>query len=157
VLKMLTGAPMQHVPYKGSAPALTDVMAGNLTYMFDIFNTAMPQIRAGRVRALAVTSSRRSPYAPEVPTMTESGVPGYSEAGSDLWMGIAGPRGIPRPVAQRLNAELIKAMRSTDLREKIRAQFLDLWTSTPEEFAAVIQADIRKWGKIVRLSGARVD
>ena len=157
VLKTLAGAPMQHVPYKGSAQALTDVMAGNITFMYDILNTSLPQIRAGRVRALAVTSVRRSPYIPEVPTMEEAGVRGYTAAGSDLWMGVMGPKGIPKPIVDKLNAELIKVLRSPAMREKIRGQFLDLWTSTPEEFTAVIKSDLAKWGKIVRDSGARVD
>jgi tripartite-type tricarboxylate transporter receptor subunit TctC len=157
VFKSLTGAPMQHVPYKGSAPALTDVMAGNLTYMYDIFNTALPQVRAGRVRVLAVTSGKRSPYLPDVPTMEEAGVPGYSRAGSDLWFGIMGPKGIPKPVADKLNAELIKVMRSAAMRETVRAQFLELWTSTPEEFTTTIKTDLAKWSKIVKDSGARVD
>ena len=157
VLKSLAGAPMQHVPYKGSAQALTDVMAGNITFMYDILNTSLPQIRAGRVRALAVTSARRSPYIPEVPTMEEAGVRDYTAAGSDLWMGVMGPKGIPKPIVDKLNAELIKVLRSPTMREKIRGQFLDLWTSTPEEFTAVIKSDLAKWGKIVRDSGARVD
>ena len=157
LLRSLSGAPMQHIPYKGSAAALTDVIAGNLTFMYDVANTALPQIRAGRVRALAVTSATRSPYMPEVPTMEEAGVAGYSSAGSDLWMGIMAPKGIPKPIAARLNAELIKVLRSPDLREKIRGQYFELWTSTPAEFEGVIKSDLKKWGKIVKDSGARVD
>lgn len=157
VLKTLAGAPMQHIPYKGSAPALTDVMAGNITFMYDILNTSLPQVRAGRVRALAVTSAKRTPYASDVPTMEEAGVPGYSAAGSDLWLGISGPKGIPKPLVAKLNSELIKVLRSPDMRERVRGQFFDLWTSTPEEFAAVIKADAEKWSKIVLDSGARVD
>ena len=157
VLKTLSGAPMQHIPYKGSAPALTDVMSGNITFMYDILNTSLPQVRAGRVRALAVTSAKRSPYAPEVPTMEEADIAGYSAAGSDLWFGIMGPAGIPKPIVTKLNAELIKVLRSPDLRERVRGQFFELWTSTPEEFQKVIRADHAKWGKIVKDSGARVD
>jgi tripartite-type tricarboxylate transporter receptor subunit TctC len=157
VLKALTGAPMQHIPYKGSAPALTDVMAGNTTFMYDILNTSLPQVRAGRVRAIAVTSSRRSPYVPEIPTMEEAGVKGYSATGSDLWMGVMGPKGIPKPIADKLNAELIKVLRSPAMREKIRAQFLDPWTCTPEEFMQIVKTDLAKWSKIVKDSGARVD
>lgn len=157
VLKVLTKAPMEHVPYKGSGPAMTDVIAGNLTCMFDVLITSIPQMRAGRVRALAVTSARRSPYIPEVPTMQESGVPGYSEAGSDLWFGIVGPAGIPKPIVAKLNAKLIEALRSPDMRERIRLQAFDLWTSTPEEFTRVVAADRAKWGKIVTAAGARVD
>ena len=157
VLKTLTGAPMQHIPYKGSAPALTDVMAGNITFMYDVLNTGLTQVKAGRVTALAVTSAKRSPFAPDVPTMEEAGVPGYSSAGSDLWFGIMGPAGIPKPIVARLNMELIKVMRSPEMRERVRGQYFDPYTSTPEEFAAVIKTDLEKWGKIVRASGARID
>ena len=157
LLKSLTGAPMQHIPYKGSGPALTDVMGGQLTFMFDSPVTVLPQIRAGKVRALAVTTAKRSAYAPEIPTMDESGMPGYSEAGSDLWYGIVGPAGIPRPVVDKLNAEIVKALRSPEMTERLKAQYLDAWPTTPEEFQKIIEADHAKWGKIVRASGAKID
>jgi tripartite-type tricarboxylate transporter receptor subunit TctC len=157
LLKVLTKAPMEHVPYKGSGPAMTDVIAGNITFMFDVLITSIPQMRSGRVRALAVTSSTRSPYVPEVPTMDESGVHGYAEAGSDLWFGIVGPAGIAKPIVQKLNEKLIEALRSPDMRQRIRLQGFDLWTSTPEEFTAVLKADYAKWGKIVNAAGAKVD
>jgi tripartite-type tricarboxylate transporter receptor subunit TctC len=157
VLKYVTGAPMQHVPYKGSAPALTDVIAGNLTYMFDILVTSLPQARSGRVRALAVTSATRSPFAPDIPTMAESGVRGYSEAGADLWFGIVAPARLPKPITEKLNQALIEALRSPEIRQRLSAQAFELWTSTPEEFARVIRADHDKWGRIVKASGARVD
>ncbi|MBC7802253.1 MAG: tripartite tricarboxylate transporter substrate binding protein [Candidatus Parcubacteria bacterium] len=157
VLKVLSKAPMEHIPYKGSGPAMTDVMAGNISFMFDVLITSIPQMNAGRVRALAVTSAKRSPYVPDVPTMDESGVPGYNEAGSDLWFGIVGPAGIPRPIVARLNEKLIEALRAPDMRQRIRIQAFDLWTSTPEEFSAVLKADHAKWGKIVRAAGARID
>jgi tripartite-type tricarboxylate transporter receptor subunit TctC len=157
VLKMVTGAPMQHAPYRGSAPALADVIAGNITFMFDILITAMPSAQAGRVKALAVTSERRSPYAASVPTMAESGIKGFSEAGSDLWFGIVGPAGIPKPVVQKLNESLIVGMRSAEMRQRISAAGFELWTSTPDEFARVIREDRDRWGPIVRASGAKVD
>jgi tripartite-type tricarboxylate transporter receptor subunit TctC len=157
LLKVLTHAPLQHVPYKGSGPAMTDVIAGNITGMFDVLITSIPQMRAGRVRALAVTSARRSPYIPEVPTMDESGVPGYNEAGSDLWFGVVGPAGIPKPIVRKLNEKLIEALRAPDMRERIRIQAFDLWTSTPEEFTKVVRADRAKWGKIVAAAGAKID
>jgi tripartite-type tricarboxylate transporter receptor subunit TctC len=157
LLKVLTKAPMEHVPYKGSGPAMTDVIAGNITFMFDVLITSIPQMRAGRVRALAVTSARRSPYVPEVPTMDESGVHGYAEAGSDLWFGVVGPAGISRPIVQKLNEKLIEALRSPDMRQRIRLQGFDLWTSTPEEFTAVLKADYAKWGRIVGAAGAKID
>ena len=157
VLKYVTGAPMQHVPYKGSAAALTDVIAGNLTCMFDILVTSLPQARAGRVHALAVTSATRSPFAPDIPTMDESGIKGYAEAGSDLWFGIVAPAGLPKAVTAKLNQALIEAMRAPDMRQRLSAQAFEPWTSTPEEFARVIRTDYDKWGRIVKASGARID
>jgi tripartite-type tricarboxylate transporter receptor subunit TctC len=157
VLKFVTGAPTQHVPYKGSAPALTDVIAGNITGMFDILVTSLPQVKAGKVRALAVTSATRSPFAPEVPTMAESGVPGYSEAGADLWFGIIAPAGVPAPITAKLNETLVQAMRTPEMQQRLAAQAFEPWTSTPEEFAAVIRRDHERWGRIVKASGAKVD
>jgi tripartite-type tricarboxylate transporter receptor subunit TctC len=157
VLKVMTGAPMQHVPYRGSALAMNDTISGQITFMFDILNVAIPQSRSGRVRALAVTSSKRSPYLPEVPTMEEAGVPGYSAAGSDLWFGIMAPAGLPKPVADRLQRELVKVLRSPEMRQTIRAQFFEPYTSTSEEFLKLIRTDGAKWAKIVKESGARVD
>ncbi len=157
LLKSLTGAPMQHIPYKGSGPALTDVIGGQLTFMFDSPSTVVPQLRGGKVRALAVTTAKRSVHVPDIPTMTESGMPGYSEAGSDLWYGIVGPAGIPRPIVERLNSEIVKALRSPEMAERLKAQFLDAWPTTPEEFYKIIESDLAKWGKIVKASGAKVD
>lgn len=156
-LKFVTGAPMQHIPYRGSAPALADVMAGNITFMFDIPVTAMPMVRAGRVKALAVSGDRRSPFVPDVPSMTEAGVKGFNDVGSDLWMGIVGPAGIPKPIVNKLNEALIQALRSVEVRERIAAQGFELWTSTPEEYARVIKADRERWGKLVKSSGAKID
>ena len=156
-LKYVTGAPMQHIPYRGSAPALADVIGGNITFMFDIPVTAMPSVRAGRVKALAVSGDRRSPYVPDVVSMGEAGIKGFNDVGSDLWFGIVGPAGIPKPVMQRLNQALIQALRSIEVRERVALQGFELWTSTPEEFAEVIRSDRDKWGKLVRASGARID
>ena len=157
VLKLMTGAPMQHVPYRGSALAMNDTISGQITFMFDILNVAIPQSRSGRVRALAVTSSKRSPYLPEVPTMEEAGVPGYSAAGTDLWFGIMAPAGLPKPVADKLQATLVTVLRSPEMRQAIRAQFFEPYTSSPEEFQKVIRTDGAKWARIVKDSGARVD
>ena len=157
VLKMLAGVQMQHVPYRGSALAMNDTISGQITFMFDVLNVAIPQSRSGRVRALAVTSSKRSPYLPDVPTMEEAGVPGYSAAGSDLWFGIMAPAGLPKPIADKLQSELVKVLRSPEMRQAIRAQFFEPYTSSPEEFLKVILSDGAKWAKIVKESGARVD
>ena len=157
VLKLMTGAPMQHVPYKGSALALNDTISGQITFMFDILNVAIPQSRSGRVRALAVTSKQRSPFAPEVPTMEEAGVAGYSAAGSDLWFGIMAPAGLAKSVAEKLQRELITVLRSPEMRQTIRGQFFEPYTSTPAEFAKAIKDDGAKWARIVKESGAQVD
>lgn len=157
VLKMVTDAPMQHVPYKGSALALNDVLGGQITFMFDILNVAIPQSRSGRVRALAVTSAKRSPFAPEVPTMEEAGVPGYSAAGSDLWFGIMAPAGLPKRVADKLQSTLVTVLRSPEMRQITRAQFFEPYTSSSDEFLKVIREDGAKWARIVKQSGARVD
>jgi tripartite-type tricarboxylate transporter receptor subunit TctC len=157
ILKSLTATSMDHIPYKGSGPALTDVIAGRLTFMFDALNTSIPQIRAGRVRALAITSSIRSSFVPDVPTMDESGVPGYAEAGSDLWWGIVGPGGLPRPVLDTLNDHIGRVIRSPAMAERIKAQYLEPWPSTPEEFRKMLAADVGKWNRIVKASGAKVD
>ena len=153
LLRALTGAPMVHVPYKGNAPALVDVISGNATFMFDILTTALPQIRSGKVRALAVTSAKRSQYAPDVPTMKEAGVEGHDEVGSDLWMGIFAPPGTPKPIADRLYAEIVKAMNAPELVERVRALAYDVWTLKPEEFAAHLKTDYAKWGKVVKAAG----
>lgn len=157
VLKYLTGAPMTHVPYKGSGPAMTDVLAGNLTFMFDVLVTSLPQIAAGRVRPLAVTSDQRSPHAPDIPSIVEAGVKGFNEAGSDLWFGVVGPAGIPKPIVSILNAKLIEALNSPDLRARIKVQAFDVATSTPEEFTRIVEKDRQSWAKIVKASGAQVD
>ena len=157
VLKYVTAAPMQHVPYKGSAAALTDVIAGNITCMFDILVTSLPQARAGKVRALAVTSATRSPFAPDVPTMAESGIRGYSDAGADLWFGVVAPARLPSSITRTLNEKLVEALRSPEIRQRLSAQAFELWTSTPDEFDRVIRTDYEKWGRIVKASGARVD
>lgn len=157
VLKYVTGAPMAHIPYKGSAPALADVIGGSLTFMFDIFVTVLPQVQAGKVRALAVTSDKRSPHAPDIPTMAESGIQGFTEAGSDLWFGIVGPAGMPKAVVEILNAKLLEAMRTPEVRQRVNAQAFELWTSTPDEFTKVIRTDYDRWGKIVKASGAKID
>ena len=157
VLKYLTGAPMTHVPYKGSGPAMNDLIAGNITFMFDVLVTSLPQIQAGRVKPLAITADQRSPFAPQVASMPEAGVKGFNEAGSELWFGLVGPPGIPKPVVAVLNKKLIEALRHPDTRQRLSAQGFELWTSSPEEFARVIAKDRLTWGKIVKASGASVN
>src|SRR5690606_26892013 len=149
LLQLKTGAPLMHVPYRGSGPALSDVMAGNVTFMFDTLNTSMPHIQAGTLRALAVTSPERSPFLPDVPTMNEAGVEGYSQAGEDLWWAVVAPKGLPPEVAEKLSAALQQAVNSPDLKEKIAAQRLETLSSTSAELQDILQRDYERWGKIV--------
>jgi tripartite-type tricarboxylate transporter receptor subunit TctC len=114
-------------------------------------------MRAGRVRGIAVASAKRTPYFPDLPTLAESGIKGFEEAGADLWFGIMAPAGTPKAIIAKLNEALVSSLRAPDMRERVRAQSLDLWTSTPEEFAAVLKADLARWGKVVKASGARID
>ena len=133
------------------------VIAGNITGMFDILVTSLPQARSGKVRALAVTSATRSPFAPDIPTMDEAGIKGYAEAGADLWFGVVAPAGLPAAVTAKLNEALIQAIRTPEMRQRLSAQSFEPWTSTSKEFADVIRRDHERWGRIVKASGAKVD
>jgi tripartite-type tricarboxylate transporter receptor subunit TctC len=157
LLKSLTGANIQHIPYKGSAPALVDVMAGNVSAMFDIPITALPQIRAGNVKPIAVTGAKRSSFLPDVPTMREAGVPGFEEAGSDLWFGLVAPGKLPQPLVDRLYQATLKAMQMPDLQQSIRGMAYEAWTLPPAEFKSFMNIEYEKWAKVVKLSGAKVD
>jgi len=157
LLKALTGAKLDHIPYRGSAPALVDVMGGSVSAMFDIPITSLPQIRSGNVKPLAVTSAKRSSYLPDVPTMREAGVPGFDEAGSDLWFGLVAPPKLPQPIVERLYQATLKAMQTPELREAIRGMAYEAWTLPPDEFKVFIRNDYYKWAKVIKLSGAKID
>ena len=150
LLHALTNTKMTHVPYRGSAPALTDLLAGNTTFMFDTFNTTMSRIENGSLRALAVTSPKRSPFLPNVPTMDEAGVSGYADAGGELWWGVVGPAKIPQATLDRLNTALREALSSQEVQSQLKNQYVEIWSSTPEEFAKVVQSSFQKWNKLVR-------
>lgn len=157
LLKAITGAPVMHIPYKGNAPAMMDVISGNVPAMFDIPVAVMPQVKAGKVRALGITSAKRSSYMPDVPTMSEAGYPAFEEAGSDLWFGLVAPASMPQALVDRIYAETLKALRTPELQETIRGMAYDVWTMSPSEFKSFIRTDYVKWGKIVKLSGAKAE
>jgi tripartite-type tricarboxylate transporter receptor subunit TctC len=154
LFKSMTGVQMAHVPYKGSAPALTDLLGGQVQLMFDNLPSALPHIKAGKLRAVAVTSSKRAPALPDLPTIAESGVPGF-EASS--WFGILAPAGTPREIVMKINAEANKALQSPDMKEKLLSQGAEAVGNSPEYFADYIKSETVKWAKVVKDSGAKVD
>lgn len=154
LLKLNTGTNLSHIAYKGSAPAVTDIVAGRVDLLFDAVVTSLPFVKDGRLRALAVAAPERSAVLPNVPTMAEAGFPGVD---GDQWFGMFVPAGTPAAVVRRLNEEFIKAVRSPDILKSLTDRGLDVFTNTPEEFAALIKQDAIRLGKLVRESGIRVD
>src|SRR5450830_1179640 len=153
---LLKGQGLQatHAPYKGSAPALTDLVGGQLQFMTDTVNSALPFIRDKRLRALAVTSLKRTSVLPEVPTLSETVAPGF-EVGA--WQGLLVPARTPHEIVNRLNAELLKALASPDVRAKLAQQGAEPLGSTPAEYGAYIDSEIRRWTEVVRQTGAALD
>jgi tripartite-type tricarboxylate transporter receptor subunit TctC len=150
----MAGTKMTHVPYKGSAPALTDTMGGQVSLFFDTMLSAMPHVRSGKLKALAVTSAARSPAAPDIPTVAESGLPGYEAI---AWNGLLAPAGTPKEVIARLSAEVRKILELPEIKERFAAQgFAAAWSS-PEQYAAFLDNEVDKWAKVVKVSGATVD
>jgi tripartite-type tricarboxylate transporter receptor subunit TctC len=154
LFKSMTGADMLHIPYKGSAPAVTDLLAGQVNMMFDNIPSSLPHIKAGKLHALAVTGSKRSALLPDLPTIAEAAIPGYE---SYVWFGVMAPAATPADVIQRLNAELKKAATMPEFRDRLTAQGYDVQSSTPGEMSDSIKVEMAKWGKIVKASGAKVD
>ena len=154
LFKSLAKVDMVHVPYRGSAPAVTDLLGNQIAIMFDNMPSAIQHVRTGRLRPLAVTTAKRSPELPDVPTIAEAGLPGY-EATS--WFGLFAPAGTPAPVVSRLHAAIVKVLAQPDVKKKISEQGAEVYSEKPEQFAAFIQAESAKWGKVVRESGASVD
>ena len=145
---------LTHIPYKGSAPATTDLISGQVSVGFPGIAIALPHSKAGRLRSLAITSAQRSPQMPEVPSIAEAGVPGYA---GTLWLGVAAPEGTPRAIIGSLHADISRVLQSSDLINGFRAVGTDVVASTPEAFGALIRSELAKWVKIVRESGAQVN
>lgn len=154
LFKSLAGVFIVHIPYKGAAPALQDLMGGQTQMLFDTLAQSYPQAKAGKVRALAVTSLKRHPVAPEIPTMDESGFAGW-ETGP--WFGIFVRTGTPEPILKGIHGEAVKALSAPEIRDKLVAQGANVVGNTPEEFAAFIRAESARWGKLVRQVGIRAD
>jgi tripartite-type tricarboxylate transporter receptor subunit TctC len=154
LLKAQNGIVLLHVPYKGSAPAFTDLVGGQLQVMIDAIPAPLPFIQAGRLRALAVTATTRSPALPEVPTTAEAGFPQFVATG---WQGIVAPAGTPAAIVNRLNAEIGKALTAPEFRDKLIAQGSDPAPGTPDQFGAFLRSELAKWVEVVRVSGAKLE
>ena len=154
LFKTMTGVQMTHIPYKGAAPATVDLVAGQVPIMFNNMLSALPQVKAGRLRPLAVTTLKRSTAVPETPTMAEAGVKGYEVSG---WYGVLGPAGMDAAVASKLSAEVERAMRQPEVVKRLADEGVDAGGSSPEVFAARIRHEVAKWAAVVKASGATAD
>jgi len=154
LMKSMGGFTANHIPYKGSAPAMTDLLAGTVTLFFDSIPSSLPQVRAGKLHGIGVASSRRSPVLPDLPTISEGGLTGFA---ADSWFGVMVPAGTPKDVIAKLNADVNKALDSAEVKDIITKQGGEVKGSTPEIMAAQIHGDREKWGKVVRESGAKAD
>jgi tripartite-type tricarboxylate transporter receptor subunit TctC len=154
LLKSMTKTYMLHIPYKGSAPVVTDLIAGQIDVMFDNTPNVIGHVRAGKMKALAVTTTQRSPLAPDVPTVAEAGVPGYDQT---AWFGVLAPAGTPRDIIGRLNAEIVKVLNSAEVKERFAKQGVEVRTSTPEQFATFLRSEVDRWGKVIREAGIKSD
>jgi tripartite-type tricarboxylate transporter receptor subunit TctC len=154
LFKARAGIQLTHVPYKGSAPALVDLFGGRVSMMFDTVAQQVPHIGAGKVRALAVTGTKRSPLLPGVPTAQEAGLKDYDVT---IWYGVLAPAATPAPVVERLNREIVAVMSTDEMRQRMQAEGAEARPTTPAEFTALIQRDIAKWAPVVKASGATLE
>ena len=154
LMKTMAGIDIVHVPYKGMAPGLIDLLAGQVSLMFPAIPAGLPHVKAGKARALAVTSLKRSPAAPDLPTMDESGLTGYEVYS---WIGIMGPAALPKEIVARLHSEATRIVRLPDVSQRFGTLGIDIIANTPDEFARIMQADLVKFGKLVKASGAKID
>jgi tripartite-type tricarboxylate transporter receptor subunit TctC len=152
LLNDLAGIDMVHVPYKGSGQAITDLVGGHIKVMISGMASTLPHVKSGKLRGLATTGARRTPATPDLPTIAESGFPGF-EASS--WFGVFAPAKTPKPIISRLNQDIIKALQDPAVAKRLADVGFEITTGTPEQFAAYIQAEIKKWAKVVKLSGAK--
>lgn len=154
MFKMQTHLNMLHVPYRGSAPAVTDLLGGQVQSMFDNTPSALPHVQGGRLRAIAITSAKRSPLLPDVPTVAESGFPGFDV---QSWFGLAAPAGTPKPVIDRLNAELNKVLAAPELRQRFQDLAASPEPGTPEQMRSFAAAETQRWREVVKTSGAKAE
>ena len=154
IIKTAGKVKMVHIPYKGAVPAFTGLLGGEVAVYMSSIQPALPMLNAGRVRALGVTSAKRMPTLPDVPTISESGLPGYEVTN---WYGVMAPAGVPKDILAKLHADVVKVMKAPDVQQRFAAEGGDATPNTPEQFAAFIRDEIAKWAKAVKASGAKVD
>lgn len=154
LLSMMAGIKMNHIPYRGSAPALADVMAGHAQVAFDYMTSTMPHVRSGKLKGLATTGATRSPAAQDLPTVAESGVPGFEVVG---WNGVMAPAGTPPDVIAKLNAAIKQALAMPEVSERLTGLGANVVWNTPTDFGAFVKAEVAKWDKVVKASGAKID
>jgi tripartite-type tricarboxylate transporter receptor subunit TctC len=154
LFKTMTGTEIVHVPYKGGAQAITDLISGNVQLMFESTNSIAPHVQAGRVRALAVTGAQRAQSMPDVPTLMEAGVPGYEVT---AWTGVIAPAGLPRPVLDRLNRAVNAAIAEPNTKERLAQLGSEGGGGTPEDYGSLIRRDSAKWAEVIKRSGAKID
>lgn len=154
LFKHLAGINMVHVPYKGSAAAMADLLGGQITMMFTDIPVAIPQIRAGKLRALGLTAAQPSPALPDVKPIAQQGLPSFD---LKAWYGVMSPAGVPRPVAERLNAEITRALKAPDLNERLMAMGMEPIALNLEQSEAYVRAEMARWAEVVKVSGAKVD
>jgi tripartite-type tricarboxylate transporter receptor subunit TctC len=154
MFKYLTGTDILHVPYKGSAPAVADLIGGQVQIMFDNVPSALPHVRSGRLKALATTGAKRAPALPDLPTVAEAGVPGYE---SGVWFGLVVPAGTPKDVIDKLNADTRKAMALPEFQKRMTDLGYELLGGSPAEMGEMIQAELKRWGPVVKASGAKAE
>ena len=150
LFETLTGTKMVHIPYKGMAVAITDLMSGQVSLTFGTSLSVIPHARSGRLRALATTGARRSPALPDLPTVAEAGVPGYE---ASLWYGFVGPARLPPEVVRRLNSAIVAVLGLPDVRDRLASQGVDPQPTTPEEFAQLLASDVERWAKVIQRAG----
>jgi len=154
LFKTMTGTQVTHVAYKGSAPAVTDLIAGQVDVMFDNTPNVLPHVKAGKLKALGVSSKKRTSLAPEIPTVDESGVSGYDVS---VWFGVLTVAGTPREIVQRLNAEMVKILASQDVKERFGRMGVDVVAGTPEQFSQFLKSEVARWAKVVQDAGIKAD
>ena len=154
LFKTMAGVDIVHVPYKGGGAAVTDLLAGNISMYFSTTPSSMPHVRTGRLRALAVTSAKRSDIVPNIPTMAEAALPGFEMS---AWHALLAPGATPAPVVKRLADEVVRALRQPDVKERLAAQGVDAVGTTPEELAAIIKENIAKYAKLVKAADIRIE